>query len=108
MDNQSERAAQETEIQRDRASGVCLTSLLYLTSSNAAGPEEGPEEADKLRHDTQKEMRETFTEREGASGRQTHKRDAHKLRHKRQQETRQAYRRKKNMKRKKKHFEIIG
>lgn len=76
LDNLSERAAQETEIQRDRASGICLTSSLYLTSSNAAGPEEGPEEADTLRHDTHEEI-ETFAEREGASGRQTLK-----LRHK--------------------------
>lgn len=81
-------------------SGVCLTSLLYLTSSNAAGPEEGPEEADMLRNDTQKKIRETFTEREGASGRQTHKRDTHKLRHKESKKLSGCT--------KKAHFEIIG
>lgn len=58
-------------------SRACLTSSLYITSSNAAGPDEGPEAADTLRHDTQEEIREIFTEREGASGRQTDKRDAH-------------------------------
>lgn len=73
-------------------SGVCLTSLLYLTSSNAAGPEEGPEEADTLRHDTQKEIRETFTEREPVADRHT------QTQTQRKQETQWVYQKRKEKK----------